>query len=72
MSGRPDKGARPLDGRAIFCGCGLRTKPLTYSAIGVVSRAVNVEWDQAKDLANQRKHDVSFGEAAELFTSGRE
>lgn len=33
---------------------------------------MNVEWDQAKDLANQRKHDVSFGEAAELFTSGRD
>jgi len=30
---------------------------------------VKVEWDDAKDLANQRKHDVSFEEAAELFSS---
>lgn len=28
------------------------------------------EWDPAKNLANQRKHDVSFEEAVELFTSG--
>jgi len=33
---------------------------------------VRFEWDPAKDLANQRNHDVSFGEAAELFTSGRD
>lgn len=33
---------------------------------------VRVEWDTTKDLANQRKHDVSFGEAAELLESGRE
>ena len=30
------------------------------------------EWDPDKNLANQRNHDVSFEEAAELFTSGRE
>lgn len=33
---------------------------------------MRVEWDPAKNLANQRKHDVSFEEAAELFTSGRD
>jgi uncharacterized DUF497 family protein len=31
---------------------------------------VTVEWDQTKDLANQRKHGVSFEEASELFRSG--
>jgi len=31
---------------------------------------VRFEWDPAKNLANQRKHDVSFGEAVELFMSG--
>jgi len=30
---------------------------------------VTVEWDQAKDLANRRKHGVSFEEASELFRS---
>jgi uncharacterized DUF497 family protein len=30
---------------------------------------VKVEWDEAKDLANQRKHGVSFEEASRLFTS---
>ncbi len=33
---------------------------------------MRVEWDPTKNLANQRKHDVSFGEAAELLTSGRD
>ncbi len=33
---------------------------------------MRVEWDPTKDLANQRKHDASFGEAAELLTSERE
>ena len=28
------------------------------------------EWDEAKSLANQRKHGVSFEEASELFQSG--
>lgn len=32
--------------------------------------AVRVDWDDAKNLANQQKHDVSFEEASELFTSG--
>ena len=32
--------------------------------------AVRFEWDPAKNLANQRNHDVSFDEAAELFASG--
>jgi len=31
---------------------------------------VQVDWDQAKNLANQRKHHVSFEEASELFRSG--
>jgi uncharacterized DUF497 family protein len=31
---------------------------------------VNVVWDPAKDLANQRKHRVSFRQASELFMSG--
>jgi uncharacterized DUF497 family protein len=30
---------------------------------------VKVEWDQAKNLANQRKHGVSFEEASKLFRS---
>lgn len=29
---------------------------------------VRLEWDDAKNLANQEKHDVSFEEAAHLFT----
>jgi hypothetical protein len=33
---------------------------------------MKVEWDPAKDEANQRKHDVSFEEAAGVFTSGRD
>ena len=33
---------------------------------------MRVEWDPTKDLANQHKHDVSFGEAAELLNSGRD
>ncbi len=28
------------------------------------------EWDRAKDLGNQRKHGVAFGEARRLFESG--
>ena len=31
---------------------------------------MKVEWDRGKDLANQRKHGVSFEEASELFRSG--
>jgi uncharacterized DUF497 family protein len=31
---------------------------------------VKVVWDPVKDLANQRKHRVSFRQASELFTSG--
>jgi len=33
---------------------------------------MKVEWDPAKDIANQRQHSVSFEESAELFTSGRD
>ena len=31
---------------------------------------VRVTWDRAKNLANQKKHGVSFEEASELFRSG--
>lgn len=31
---------------------------------------VRVVWDEDKDLANRRRHGVSFDEAKELFTSG--
>jgi uncharacterized DUF497 family protein len=30
---------------------------------------VRIVWDEAKNLANQRKHGVSFEEASKLFTS---
>lgn len=31
---------------------------------------MTVEWDEAKDRANQQKHGLGFGEASELFLSG--
>ncbi|MFL6245661.1 MAG: BrnT family toxin [Thermoanaerobaculia bacterium] len=31
---------------------------------------MKVAWDDAKNLANQRNHDISFEEASCLFTSG--
>lgn len=31
---------------------------------------MRVVWDEAKNLANQRKHGVSFEEAEELFAAG--
>ena len=31
---------------------------------------MDVVWDEAKNVANQRKHGISFEEAAELFRSG--
>jgi len=31
---------------------------------------VKVTWDRTKNLANQKKHNVSFDEARELFVSG--
>jgi uncharacterized protein len=31
------------------------------------TRVVEFEWDDAKDRANQRKHGVTFGEAATSF-----
>lgn len=37
---------------------------MTYTA------EVRVVWDEAKNLANQRKHGVSFEEAKELFSRG--
>jgi uncharacterized protein len=33
---------------------------------------VRLTWDDAKNLANQKKHGVSFEEASRLFTSGAE
>ncbi len=36
------------------------------------SWAVKVVWDEAKNLANQRKHGVSFQEARVLFDERRE
>jgi hypothetical protein len=33
---------------------------------------VEVRWDEAKNLANQQKHGVTFEQARELFTSGRD
>jgi uncharacterized DUF497 family protein len=32
--------------------------------------SVRVSWDRAKNLANKKKHGVSFEEASELFRSG--
>lgn len=34
------------------------------------SNAVRVTWDRAKNLANQKKHGISFEEASEVFRSG--
>jgi uncharacterized DUF497 family protein len=31
---------------------------------------VTISWDEAKSLANQRNHGVTFEEASELFRSG--
>lgn len=31
---------------------------------------MRIEWDPAKDEANQKKHGLSFAEAKELFESG--
>jgi uncharacterized DUF497 family protein len=33
---------------------------------------VQFEWDPDKDQANQRKHGLSFSEAAELFRNGND
>lgn len=33
---------------------------------------MEVRWDEAKNLANQQKHGVTFEQARELFTSGRD
>ncbi len=32
--------------------------------------SVDFEWDDAKDLSNQRKHGLSFAEARQLFETG--
>jgi hypothetical protein len=39
-------------------------QPLAYTGL------VKVAWDEAKNIANRRKHGVTFEEAKELFTSG--
>lgn len=31
-----------------------------------------IEWDDAKNVANQTKHGISFEDASELFTSGED
>jgi uncharacterized DUF497 family protein len=33
----------------------------------IVVTGVRFEWDEAKDLSNQRKHGVSFEDASEVF-----
>jgi hypothetical protein len=42
----------------------LSGKPLAYTG------GVRVVWDEAKNVANQKKHRVSFDEASALFASG--
>jgi uncharacterized DUF497 family protein len=37
---------------------------VTYAA------EVRISWDEAKNVANQKKHGLRFEEAAELFRSG--
>lgn len=37
---------------------------MTYAA------EVRISWDEAKNVANQKKHGLRFEEAAELFRSG--
>lgn len=44
--------------------------PLTASANGLQCPPVKVVWNEAKNLANQKKHGVSFQEARRLFVSG--
>lgn len=36
------------------------------------NHAMKVEWDPAKNAENQDKHGLSFEDAAELFSSGRD
>ena len=36
----------------------------------VYAAEVRVAWDEAKNLANRKKHGISFEEAEELFVSG--
>lgn len=43
---------------------------LTRVSQWLILLLVNVEWDEAKNQANLRKHGVSFEEARVLFTSG--
>lgn len=46
--------------------------PLTYYANGIVYEAVDFEWDDSKDLRNQRKHGLSSSDARRLFESEAE
>jgi len=43
---------------------------LTYYVNGLDCRLGDFAWDDAKDLANQQKHGLSFAEAKQLFESG--
>lgn len=45
---------------------------MTYSLLRYILKIVNFEWDESKNLFNQIKHGLSFEEASELFTSGRD
>lgn len=45
---------------------------MTYYAIGIVYTAVDFEWDDSKDLRNQRRHGLSFSDARRLFESQAE
>ena len=45
---------------------------MTQSANDVVSRIVEFERDEARDLRNRQKHGLAFSEAAELSESGAE
>lgn len=45
-------------------------KSLTHYANDLYAPCVHIEWDEAKNLANQRNHRISFEEARVLFESG--
>jgi uncharacterized DUF497 family protein len=48
----------------------IRREPLDSGPPMAYLHRVKVAWDEAKNLANQRKHGVNFQEAKELFVSG--
>ena len=43
---------------------------MTVPHATATATAVKVTWDESKNVANRRKHGVSFEEASELFSSG--